>query len=232
MFIGHFGLAFAARRLAPRTGLGTLGAASQWVDLVWPVLVLVGVEQVRISPGDTAYTPLAFVHYPWTHSLLMSAAWGLLFGLAYRLATGERRGAWVVGALVTSHWGLDFLTHRPDLPVVPWGVEKVGLGLWNHVAATVAVEGTIFAAGVLIYATGTRPTRRAGSVGLWALVAFLVAVTVANQLSTPPGEAAVAWGTLSMWLVVLWMAWVDRLRQPSGLAAVSATSVVGESGPP
>lgn len=221
MFVGHFGLAFAAKRLAPRTGLGTLGAASQWVDLLWPVLLLVGVEQVRIAPGDTAYTPLAFIHYPWTHSLLMSVAWGLLLGLAYRLATGERRGAWVVGSLATSHWVLDFVTHRPDLPVVPWSGEKVGLGLWNHVAATVAVEGILFAGGVLLYATGTRPRGRAGSIALWAMVAFLVAMAAANQFSTPPGEAAVAWGTLSMWLLVGWMAWIDRLRQPVAFAAGS-----------
>jgi membrane-bound metal-dependent hydrolase YbcI (DUF457 family) len=229
MFIGHFGLAFAARRLAPRTSLGTLGAASQWVDLLWPVLLLLGVEQVRIAPGDTAYTSLAFVHYPWTHSLLTSIGWGLLLGMAYRLVTGERRGAWVVGALVASHWVLDFLTHRPDLPVVPWGADKVGLGLWNHVVATVLVEGAIFAGGVFLYASGTRPVRRAGSISLWSLVAFLVAMTVANQLSTPPGEAAVAWGTLSMWLIVLWMAWIDRLRQPSDLTAGAAPVT---SGPP
>jgi membrane-bound metal-dependent hydrolase YbcI (DUF457 family) len=227
MFIGHFGLAFAAKRLAPRTSLGTLGAASQWVDLLWPVLVLAGIEEVRIAPGDTAYTPLAFVHYPWTHSLLMAIGWGLVAGLAYGLVTRDRRSAGVVGALVTSHWLLDFATHRPDLPLVPWGGVKVGLGLWDHVAATVVVEGAIFAAGVILYATGTRPRRRAGSIALWALVAFLVAMTVANQLSTPPGEAAVAWGTLAMWLIVAWMAWVDRLRQPTGLGAGSIAAVSG-----
>ena len=229
MFIGHFGLAFAAKRLAPRTSLGTLGAASQWVDLLWPVLLLLGVEQVRIAPGDTAYTPLAFVHYPWTHSLLLSLGWGLALGLAYRLAGGERRAAVVVGALVSSHWLLDVLTHRPDLPLVPWGTTKVGLGLWNHPVATVVVEGAIFAAGVWLYATGTRPRRRAGTVALWSLVAFLVAMAIANQLSTPPGETAVAWGTMAMWLLVLWMAWVDRLRQPTG---VTTGVGPGESGPP
>jgi membrane-bound metal-dependent hydrolase YbcI (DUF457 family) len=216
MFIGHFGLAFAAKRLSPRTGLGALGAASQWVDLVWPVLLLAGAEQVRIAPGDTAYTPLAFVHYPWTHSLVMSVAWSLLLGLAWRLVTGDGRGALVVGSLVGSHWFLDALTHRPDLPLSPWGPARVGLGLWNHPAATVVVEGAIFAGGVLLYATGTRPRRRGGTIALWALVAFLVVMTVANQLTTPPGEREVAWGTLAMWLIVLWMAWVDRLRQPAG----------------
>lgn len=232
MFIGHFGLALAAKRIAPRTGLGTLGAASQWVDLLWPVLLLLGVEQVRIAPGDTAYTSLAFVHYPWTHSLLASIGWALVAGIGYRLATGERRGAWVVGGLVASHWILDLVTHRPDLPLVPWGADRVGLGLWNHVAATVAVEGAIFAAGVLLYATGTRPWGRAGTIALWSFVAFLVAMAVANRLSIPPGEAAVAWGTMSMWLLVLWMAWIDRLRQPAVFSAAPATPAAPPSGPP
>jgi membrane-bound metal-dependent hydrolase YbcI (DUF457 family) len=229
MFLGHFGLAFAAKRLAPRTSLGTLGAASQWVDLVWPVLVLAGIEQVRIAPGDTAYTPLSFVHYPWTHSLLMALAWGLLLGFAYRLVTDERRGAWVVGALVASHWVLDWLTHRPDLQLAPWSPGRVGLGLWNHPAATVLVEGTIFAGGVLLYATGTIPRKRSGSIALWSLVGFLVAMAIANQLTTPPGETAVAWGTISMWLLVLWMAWVDRLRHSADLAGGVAETT---SGPP
>jgi membrane-bound metal-dependent hydrolase YbcI (DUF457 family) len=217
MFVGHLGLAFAAKRLAPRTGLGTLGAASQWVDLVWPVLLLAGVERVRIAPGDTAWTPLAFVHYPWTHSLAMSLAWAAGFGLVYALATGYRRGAWVVAGLVASHWFLDALTHRPDLPLVPGGAARVGLGLWNHVVATALVEGTIFAVGVLLYATATRPRRRGGSVVLWSLVAFLAGTAAANQLSVPPGETAIAWAGLSMWLLVAWMAWADRLRQPTGV---------------
>ena len=229
MFVGHLGLAFAAKRLSPRTGLGALGAASQWVDLLWPVLLLLGVERVRIAPGITAWTPLDFVHYPWTHSLLLSVAWGGALGLAWLAATRDGRGALVVGALVASHWLLDFLTHRPDLPLSPWGEAKVGLGLWNHPVATAVVEGAIFAGGVFLYATGTRPTRRSGSIGLWALVAFLVAMAGANQLSVPPGETAVAWGTLAMWLLVAWMAWVDRRRQPAGF--VSGAGATG-SGPP
>jgi membrane-bound metal-dependent hydrolase YbcI (DUF457 family) len=229
MFVGHFGLAFAAKRLAPRTGLGALGAASQWVDLVWPVLLLLGVERVRIAPGITAWTPLDFVHYPWTHSLLLSVAWGSALGLAWLAVTRDRRGALVVGALVASHWLLDFLTHRPDLPLSPWGGTKVGLGLWNHPAATVVVEGAIFAGGVFLYATGTRPIRKSGTMGLWTLVVFLVAMAGANQLSVPPGETAVAWGTLAMWLLVAWMAWVDRRRQPVGSVPGAATT---GSGPP
>jgi membrane-bound metal-dependent hydrolase YbcI (DUF457 family) len=231
MFLGHFGLAFAAKRLAPRTSLGALGAASQWVDLVWPVLVLAGIEQVRIAPGDTAYTPLAFVHYPWTHSLLMSIAWAIALGVLYRAAGGDRRGAAVVGLLVASHWLLDWATHRPDLQLAPWAPERFGLGLWNSVAGTVLLEGAIFAGGVWLYAAGTRPRRRAGSVALWSLVAFLAAMAILNQLTLPPGEQAVAWGTISMWLLVLWMAWVDRLRQSGSVGTGGATGFA-VSGPP
>jgi len=184
---------------------------------------------VRIAPGDTAYTPLAFVHYPWTHSLLMSLAWAIALGLLYRVAGGAPRGAWVVGLLVASHWVLDWTTHRPDLQLVPWAPRRVGLGLWNSVAATVRVEGTIYAAGVLLYAPGTHPRGRGGQVALWSLVAFLVATAVANQFTLPPGEAAVAWGTVSMWLLVLWMAWADRLRQSTGVAGAAGFAV---SGPP
>src|SRR5512137_1303143 len=115
MFLGHFGLALAAKRASPRTSLGTLVAAAQWIDLVWPALVLAGVEIVRIDPGNTRVTPLDFESFPWTHSLLLVAAWSALLGGAYLLRTRNRRGALVVAALVVSHWVLDAVVHRPDL---------------------------------------------------------------------------------------------------------------------
>jgi hypothetical protein len=217
MFIGHLGLALAAKRAAPRTSLGTLGAAAEWIDLVWPVLLLLGVERVRIAPGTTAFSPLDFEHYPWTHSLAMVAAWAVALGLAYRARTGYARGAWVVAALVASHWGLDALAHRPDLPLAPGIATRVGLGLWGSVAGTIAVEGAIFFAGLWTYLGCTRPLNRKGSFGLWALVAFLLVAYAANVLGGPPPSAeAVGWVGLSTWLIVLWLAWVDRNRAPAG----------------
>ncbi len=217
MFIGHFGLAFAAKRLAPRTSLGTLGAAAQWVDLLWPILVLAGVERVRIEPGNTAFTPLAFEYYPWTHSLLLVLLWAAGFGLAYRMRSRYARGAVTVAALVASHWVLDAITHRPDLPLAPGAEARVGLGLWNSVPATIAVEGAIFAAGVAIYVRSTRPRNRTGSLALWALVAFLVLAYAANVLGgPPPSSTAVGVVSLSMWLIVLWLAWADRNRDVAG----------------
>ena len=84
MFIGHFALGFAAKRAVPRVSLAVLLVAALFADVLWPVLVLLGVETVRIVPGYTVVTPLEFVSYPWSHSLLLLAGWGVVIGAAYR----------------------------------------------------------------------------------------------------------------------------------------------------
>jgi membrane-bound metal-dependent hydrolase YbcI (DUF457 family) len=211
MFLGHFAVGFAAKRASPRTSLGTLFLAAQLLDLLWPALILLGLEEVRIEPGNTAFTPLDFVSYPWTHSLLMVLLWGAGLGLAYRARTGSARGAWVVGALVLSHWVLDLVTHRPDLPLAP-GAVKVGLGLWNSVPGTIAVEGALFAAGVYLYATATRPRNRTGTVALWLLVAVLAGIYVANLGGPPPSARAIGAAGLLGWLFLPWAVWIDRNR--------------------
>lgn len=213
MFIGHFALGLAAKRVAPRTSLGTLFAAAQLLDLVWPALLLLGVEQVRVEPGNTPFTPLDFVKYPWTHSLALALVWSVAFGVVYWRRTRYARGAWVVGALVLSHWVLDFVTHRPDLPLAP-GATRVGLGLWYSVTATLFVEGGLFIAGSALYATATRPRTRAGSVGLWALLSVLVGIYLGNVLGPPPpSQAAIGVAGLLLWLFLPWAAWVDRKRE-------------------
>lgn len=221
MFLGHFAVGLAAKKVAPRTSLATLFAAAQLVDLVWPVLVLLGVESLRVEPGNTAFTPLDFVHYPWTHSLLMAVAWGAAFGLLYRARTGYQRGAFAVTALVGSHWLLDFLTHRPDLPLVPGLSTKVGLGLWNSVPGTVVVELSMFAAGLAVYLSATRARNRRGTLALWALVAVFLLIYVGNLIQVPPGPVAVASSALGMWLFVLWGWWIDRNREARGEPAPS-----------
>src|SRR5215468_3832958 len=117
MFIGHFALGFAAKRAAPRVQLAALFGAAQLADTLWPFFVAAGVEHVRIAPGDTAFTPLAFDSYPWSHSLLL-VVWGVAFGYIYRRFGRERTptAAIVLALLVVSHWILDFATHRADMP--------------------------------------------------------------------------------------------------------------------
>jgi len=211
LFIGHAALAFAAKPLAPRTSLAVLLAATYWLDMVWPVLVLAGIEHVRIDPGNTAFTPLDFFDYPWSHSLAFALGWSVLFGLACLRA--GKRVAFLAGLLVFSHWVLDFVTHRPDLPLWPGG-PMFGLGLWNSVAATIVVESAMFGAGVWIYALSTRPRDLIGVLAFWGLVFLLGVIYIANVFGPPPpsvtaiGIAGVA-GAL---LFTVWSWWVDRHR--------------------
>ena len=213
MFIGHFGLAFAAKRPAPRVSLGLLFLAAQFADLLWPTLLLLGVERVAIAPGATRLTPLDFQHYPVSHSLLGLALWAALFGGAWFLCCRRRREAVVLALLVLSHWLLDALVHRPDLPLTPFGEARVGLGLWNSLPATLLLERSIFAAGVALYASATRARDAAGRWGLWGLVLFLLLIEAANLWGgPPPSVAAIAWVGQAQWLLVLWGFWVDRHR--------------------
>jgi SAM-dependent methyltransferase/membrane-bound metal-dependent hydrolase YbcI (DUF457 family) len=214
MFIGHFALGFASKRFAPRLPLAAAFVAAQFPDLLWPPLLLAGVESVRVEPGATAVTPLDFVSYPYSHSLLMSAVWATLFALAVLSAKRGRRAAVVAWLLVVSHWLLDFITHRPDLPLTPSGATRVGLGLWNSVAGTLAVELALFAVCVVVYAKATRARERSGVYYFAALVAVLLLVYAANLSGEPPRDPRViAKAGLGMWLFVLWAWWVDRHRR-------------------
>ncbi|MFC2144069.1 hypothetical protein ACFLQM_00070 [Acidobacteriota bacterium] len=213
MFLGHFGIGFGAKAAAPRVSLGTLFLAAQFVDLLWPTLLLIGLEKVVIAPGNTRVTPLDFTDYPITHSLLLSLVWALLFGAAYYLLRKYPKGAWVCGAAVLSHWVLDLLTHRPDLPLLPGGATRVGLGLWNSLPATLIVELGIFAIGVWLYTRSTRPLDRTGTIALGALVGFLLVIYFGNLFGPPPPNVtALAWVGQTQWLLVIWAFWIDRHR--------------------
>jgi len=215
MFIGHFALAYGAKRLAPRASLGTLFAAAQLPDLLWPCLTLAGVERATIAPGDTAFTPLRFDSYPFSHSLLTVAAWGALFGAVHYWRRRRASDALVLALLAVSHWLLDFVTHRPDMPLWPGG-PRLGLGLWNSVPATLVVESAMFAVGIWLAASSTRARDAIGRWGFAGLAALLLLLYAGNAASPPPpsleavGWSAVVGGVLLAALAV----WVDRHRTP------------------
>lgn len=211
MFLGHYALAFGAKRITPRVSLGVLVGAAQFLDLLWPIFLILGVEQV--APGDRYFTALRFTHYPWSHSLAMALVWALLVGGAYGLLSRDRFAAIVVGALVASHWLLDFFVHVPDLPIYPGGQARVGLGLWNFPVATVVVEGTIFVVGVILYTRGTRPVDRVGRYAWWSLVVFLCVVYLSTLGGPPPRDVkGLGWAGLLLWLMPVWAWWADRHR--------------------
>ena len=211
MFIGHFGLGFAAKRAAPGVSLAVLFLAAQFADALWPFLVAAGVEQVRIDPGNTAVTPLDFVSYPWSHSLLMLAVWAVLLGWIFR--TADRRAFTVIAALVLSHWVLDFVTHVPDMPLYPGGPE-VGLGLWRSMPLTAAVELPLYLAGVWMYARATRGRGAKGRWGFASLWIGLLLLHVVNLIGPPPPSITAIWaGGIAGFLVIMaWSWWVDRHR--------------------
>ena len=214
MFLGHIAVGFAAKRAAPRASLGVLMTAPVLLDLLWPLGLILGIEKVRIAPGNTAFTPLDFVSYPWTHSLLMALVWASLFMLAYLARTGYVAGAFWVGIGVASHWVLDWFTHRPDLQLVPWSPVRVGLGLWNSIPATVAVESVMLAAGLALYLATTRAKRWTGHLSLWSFVGLLVLAYCATAFGPPPPSVELlGYVGLITWVFVPWAFWIEHTRE-------------------
>ena len=213
MLLGHYGVAFAAKRYAPRTSLGMFNLATQFLDELWPFFVLMGLETVRVSPGVLAANPLEFVHYPITHSLLGAIGWSVLLGGLYYAMRRDRRASVVVGAIVLSHWFLDLPMHAPDLPLWPGSNVKVGLGAWRSVPLTIAIELTVFVTGLVIYRRTTRALDVRGRWGLWLMVVVLLGIFFGGFFSPPPTDGrSVATGALGLWLFVPWGWWVDRHR--------------------
>jgi len=213
VFAGHFATALAAKAVAPRASLGTLVFAAQWVDLLWPTLLLLGAERVRIEPGATAANPLVFEHYPWSHSLAAVAVWAIVIGTFHYGARRDVRTAMVIGALVVSHWLLDSIVHVPDLPLMPGGA-VVGVGLWNHPVATLALEFGLLIAGTVVYLQSTTARDRVGRWAFLAYIAFLSLIQLGNALGdAPPSVTAIAWVGQAQWLLVAWAAWIDRHRE-------------------
>jgi hypothetical protein len=220
MFLGHYAVALAAKRAAPATSLGTLFLASVFVDLLWPLLLLAGVERARVDPGIRGLSPLVFEHYPVSHSLLMVCAWALLAGGAYYVVARDRRGVAIVALLVVSHWLLDAVAHRPDLALVPGGAVRVGFGLWNAPLASAVAELGLFAGGVLLYLRATPGQKRWR---LAALCALLLAIFAGDLLGPPPPSiTAVAVAGLAQWLLVAAGWWVDRPGAPGTAMALPA----------
>jgi len=215
MFIGHYAVGLAAKKLAPRTSLAWFVAAATLLDLLFPAFVILGWERAHFVRGETVFLRISLDDYPWTHSLLMALVWSALFALVCLLVTRVRRAAVVVGAAVFSHWVLDFLTHSADLPLWPGGTARVGLGLWYSTAGTIAVEGLMFVAAVWIYGALTQARDGVGRWALWGLVAFLALSYAGSILSSaPPNPTAFAWvGLVLGWLTVWWAWWIDAHRE-------------------
>ena len=210
MFLGHFAVGLAAKRYAPAVSLGAWFLAVQLMDLLWPLFLLAGAEHVRIAPGITAFTPLDFYDYPITHSLVGATVWAALLAAGSRAFYKDGRAALLLGAGVLSHWLLDVIAHRPDMPVLPGG-PHLGLGLWNSIPATVGVELGLFFTALYLY---TRVQRPRLSFCLLA-GALLVAFFGAALGPPPPDVRTLAFSALAIWIFVAWAWWADRGTSPA-----------------
>lgn len=218
MFLGHFAMALAAKKADRQLSLGATVLAAQWLDLLWPVLLLTGTESAAIAPAGAAI-PLEFTHYPVSHSLLAVVGWALLFAAITFAITRRNRSSWMMALLVLSHWLLDLLVHVPDLPLAFSQVPKWGLGLWLYKIPELMLEMGMFAVAVYLYWKAV-PLSTLRARWAWvSLVTFLVVVHIMNSFGAPPPSVqAVAYVGLSQWLLVAWAWWADRKRPAVAMA--------------
>jgi len=192
MFVGHYGVAFAAKKTEPAVPLWLLFIAVQLLDVLWAPFVLLGIEKVRIVPGFTATNPLDLYYMPYTHGLVAALGWSVVAALAYRfLARGaSQRAATIVGIAVFSHWVLDFLVHGPDLPLYD-NTAKVGLGLWNLPALALGLEAASLFGGMWLYLK-LGPVRRTAFLVFGVI---MLAIQVYVFFGPPPSSANAAAAT-------------------------------------
>ena len=225
MFIGHYAVGLASKKLAPRASLGALVAAPILLDLLWPIFLLAGWEHVLIEPNKNPFLRLDFVSYPISHGLVAVVGWATLFASLYFAIARYVSGAIVIWFGVLSHWLLDYIAHRPDLPLYA-GSRLVGLGLWNHRVGTILVEVAMFAIAIWLYLRQTKARDKIGTFGFWAFVIFLLAAYAGAAFGPPlPSVKAIAIGALFSSLLIPWAWWFDRHREEREIIQSSAQDV-------
>jgi membrane-bound metal-dependent hydrolase YbcI (DUF457 family) len=214
MFIGHFGVGFATKRFAPRVPLTLLLVAALFPDILGPFFSLLGWEHARVAPGNTRFTPLDLYDYPWSHSLLMTITWATLLALIYRFWQSDLIGSLVIWLGAASHWVLDWITHRPDLPLFPGAQGRYGLGLWNSIPGTMFIELAMFSIGVWMYVRVTRPRDWIGKYIFIAFIFMLVLLYVEIPFSSPPQSVRqLDYASIILTVILLaWASWFDTHR--------------------
>lgn len=217
MFIGHYGVSFAAKAIKPTLPLWLLFLAVQLVDVFWAIFVLLGIEKVRIVPGITATNPLDLYYMPYTHGLISSLIWAGAAIVLSRAIPGINRwgSAAVVGIAVFSHWLLDLVVHRHDLPLYG-DVHKVGLGLWNYPATAFALEILLLAGGMFLYAKSTRANSYRNLYGMILFGLVMIGIQAMVFFGAPPEtdtEVAIS-ALVSYFLFAALALWLERGRVP------------------
>lgn len=218
MFMGHYGVSFAVKSADKRIPLWHLFIAVQFLDVLWGLFVLAGIEKLRIVPGITASLPLVLYYMPYTHSLIAAVAWSAVAAVAFgffirRALTKSPKPAIWVGVAVFSHWILDLIVHRPDLPLYD-DAYKVGFGLWNHPLPALLLEMAFLFGGLGLYLRSTQSTTFGGRYGMILFAIIILGIHVLAFFGPPPaGPRSAAVTFLSIYLIFAAVAgWLEKKR--------------------
>jgi membrane-bound metal-dependent hydrolase YbcI (DUF457 family) len=213
MLVGHLAVGLVAKRVEPRISLGTCVLAVMLADLLVFPLMIAGIEHFDVVSGVESNRVIGR-NIVYSHSLLMDAIWGTLLAAAYFLRRHSLRGAWILWLAVLSHWLLDLVSHRPDMPLAPGIGVVLGLGLWNSIPLTLIVEGGFWLLAIVLYVRATRAKRRAGVYLFWGGIALITLVwygNINNGMDPDPVKAGVG-GLVLFSLLVAWAYLSNRLR--------------------
>jgi hypothetical protein len=215
MFVGHYGVSFAAKRVDRTIPLWVLFLAVQFLDVLWAPFILLGIEKIRIVPGITASNPFDLYYMPYTHSLVAAVFWSCLGGFAYHFIAHptHRQTSAVVGVAVFSHWILDLIVHRPDLPLYG-NSAKVGLGLWNAPVLAFGLEAALLFGGLWFCLRG----RQAHSHGTLVFGVLMLAIQAYIFFGPPPtsdrAAALTALIAYAVFATVIW--WLQDRHAKAG----------------
>ena len=213
MLVGHFAAAFVAKRVEPKLSVGTLVLATMFADVLWCFFLMAGIEHVRFKAGIGAENYIESADIAISHSLLMTAVWGIGFAALYFWKRRDSRAAFVLFAAVVSHWLLDLVAHKPFMPLAPGVPTYLGLGLWTSVPGTLIIEGGFWLIAVIVYSRATHARTRLGVYALWVIVILLLVPLYGNIAGPPPDPRVMPITSLIFFaLVVGWAYWINRLR--------------------
>jgi hypothetical protein len=188
MFIGHYGVAYAAKAVAPKAPLAAYFLAVQALDVLFSVFVLGGIEHLEIVHQYTRYNPYRLYDMPITHSLVGSLGWAVAVGiLAAMLRLPRRESSWL-GLAVFSHFILDLLVHTPDLSIAGGNTARLGLGLWNNVPVVLVLELLVLLGGWMLFNRSQRSDTTFPKQRNRIFLGILALLTVATPFMPDPAS--------------------------------------------